>query len=603
MSALALADLSWRARRDPDGGPPLVRIRFLGDRGRRGAVPIVTSIGAYIASLTGKPHRLYDVDEPVRIAGDRRLGRALASVWLEGYRWRTPSFEEAVPHLAPALAAAGIVTPSQLRLRLFDLVNQCYAGFVPSAGRSEVLAQLAATLGIEPEAAGGLEEALALDAEERAILTLAGSPAEPVAILAAYNRAVLAALLRHSTKAVFSLRAPDGGLLRRLYAICRRLGVYCDLEKADAGGEGFRLTLAGPDAVAGPPAAAGPRLAAVALRLLAQLGPADTGQADLILHERPYRLPLDAALLQAPGLSAPVPESEDSQDANDAGAEAARYDSEVEARLARDFAVLRRQERAAGWRLLREPAPLIAGRRVLIPDFALVRGDLRIFVEVAGFWTPGYLARKRQALEQLDPETPLILAVAQHAVAPLTGLPFPLLPYRQRVPLDQLLTLAEERFGDFAARTAAAVGRLQQACAASASGWIDESELAALLGCHSSGEVLRAITAEPPPSGWKHIPGAGLAAAALCDPLDAALDAAWADLGADARLTLPELRTRLPCLALPDGDPALLALLEHSCACTVVRDSLFEVTLQPPGRSTPSLPLPRPRRRRSVAQA
>ena len=589
MSVLSLADVRWQSRRDRSGGPPMVRAAFLTDPAEQRVAAVVSSIAGYIASLTGRRRSEYDPDVPVAIAGDRRLAHGLAAVCLDWYRWTARGFADALPpHVAGALARAGVESPSALRLRLFDAVNETYAGFVPSARRHDALAQLAATLGLAAADAVGLETALTLDAETEAVLEPAGPPPSVADVVARYNRATLAALLRHSQRIVFTLGAPDGGLVRRLYAVCRRLGVYCDIEQAGTLSGGFRLTLAGPDAVVGPPAAAGPRLASVALRLLRQLGPEDSAVADLVLRERPYRLALDPPLLRVPGLGQDPAAEDEAAPGDDERADSdgdGTFDSEVEARLAREFAALRRQRRAAGWRLVREPAPLLAGRRVLLPDFALVRGDLRVFVEVAGFWTPGYLVRKRRALEQLPSDTPLVLAVAPPAAAAFAGLPFPSVPYREVIPVQMLLATAEARFGDFAVRTHGAAARLADACAAAAdAGFVPEDALARLLGCHSPGEVVRAIAMAPPPDGWLHVPGAGLCSAALRASIATALAEAWTDAGDEARLSLAGVRALLTGAPLPETDDGLTALLERLPeSCSIVRDSLFLVEVRPPG--------------------
>ena len=666
MSALALADVRWRSRRDPGGGPPLVHVSFLTDPADRRTASIVAGVGSYLAALAGRPRREYDADVPVEIAGDRRLGNGLATVCMDWYRWTARSFAEALPPpVAEALERAGVDTPSSLRLRLFDVVNEAYAGFVPSAQRDEALALLAAAVGLGPDSSGALDTAMGLDAEDEAVLVPTG-PAPGVAdIVGRYNQAVLAALLRQAERIVFTVHAPDGALIRRLYALCRRLGVYCDVEAATSapaleqrgGGGGaqlplgpaqppparaqplpevFRLTLSGPDAVVGPPAAAGPRLAIVAMRLLRQTGPSDTAVADLVLRERPYRLVLDRALLGVPGLDpgrptpdrpglrptgrAPLPkgkggsegigesrgayvatpawstesserESEDalSSPTPHSPLPTPSYDSEVEARLAREFAALERQGRAAGWRLVREPAPLLAGGRVLIPDFALVRGDLRVFVEVAGFWTPGYLTRKRAALEGLAPEVPLVLAVAEESAAALSGLPFPVVPYRTAVRVHELLAVAEARYGDFAVRTAGATERLAAACAAvNGAGWLPEPELAGLLGCHSPGEIVRALAGALPP-GWEYVAGAGLCGPSLRAALSSTLEEAWAR-SPDAALTPADVRALLPDTRLPATDDGLVALLERTPACAVARPSLFAVEVRPPGSSAAPTP-------------
>src|SRR2546421_218375 len=85
--------------------------------GPRAAVAGVTS---YIASLAGRPRRELDLDVPAEVAGERRLGRGLASVCLGWYRWAALSFAEALPpDVCAALADAGVADPSALRLRLF----------------------------------------------------------------------------------------------------------------------------------------------------------------------------------------------------------------------------------------------------------------------------------------------------------------------------------------------------------------------------------------------------------------------------------------------------------------------------------------------------
>lgn len=69
-----------------------------------------------------------------------------------------------------------------------------------------------------------------------------------------------------------------------------------------------------------------------------------------------------------------------------------RFDSRLEERFAWDFGRL-----APDWDILREPEPLRAGKALVFPDFALEhRRDpaRRWLLEIVGFWTPEYLARK-----------------------------------------------------------------------------------------------------------------------------------------------------------------------------------------------------------------
>jgi predicted nuclease of restriction endonuclease-like RecB superfamily len=593
MSMLSLAEVRWRTRKHPDGGPPLIQVAFLRHADDPTTAATVGGIISYFASLVGQPRRTYDADVPATIAGDRILGRGLALACGHWYRWQPLDFAAALPpDVTEALSRAGIDTPSALRLRLFDLANDRYPGFVPSARRSEALAALARSLRLSPDDAPHLDRAMVLDAEAEAVLVAAEPQPAVAEVVARYNQGALAAMLRHAVRLVFTLDSPDGGLIRRLYAFCRRLGVYCDIERAGLLGDAIQLTLAGPDAVVGPPAAPGPRLASVARYLLGQMGSLDEAFADLIVRDRPCRLPLDRALRGIPGLAGETTDGTDGDDdgparvAEDRAAYDATtptFDSEVEARLAREFAALRRQGRVSGWRLVREPAPLLAGRRVLVPDFALLRGDTRVFVEVAGFWTEGYLTKKRQALEQLPPRTPLLLAVAPPAAAALAGLPFPMVPYRDTVPVSRLLAAAEAHFGEFDTRTAGAAERLTATCAADTSGRVPEESLAGVLGCYSPGEIARTLATLSLPAGWTYLPGVGLTGPGFQRAVDAALAETWAVDGPGRRLSLSEVRSLLADVTLPEGDEALIALLEQRPSCRVVRDSLFAVAVCPPG--------------------
>ena len=68
------------------------------------------------------------------------------------------------------------------------------------------------------------------------------------------------------------------------------------------------------------------------------------------------------------------------------------FDSQIEERFAREF-----RKVAPDWDVLREPEPVVAGNRLVFPDFALQhRYDIsrRWLLEIVGFWTADYLQRK-----------------------------------------------------------------------------------------------------------------------------------------------------------------------------------------------------------------
>jgi predicted nuclease of restriction endonuclease-like RecB superfamily len=69
-----------------------------------------------------------------------------------------------------------------------------------------------------------------------------------------------------------------------------------------------------------------------------------------------------------------------------------QYDSRLEERFAREF-----RRAAPEWDIVREPEPITVDRTLVFPDFALQqRSDpgQRWLLEIVGFWTPDYVARK-----------------------------------------------------------------------------------------------------------------------------------------------------------------------------------------------------------------
>ena len=77
------------------------------------------------------------------------------------------------------------------------------------------------------------------------------------------------------------------------------------------------------------------------------------------------------------------------------------YDSSDEAGFAKRFAQYFDQQDRFGWKISREPEPLIANGRAMIPDFLFERFGRRVYLEIVGFWTREYLDRKAAKLKAL----------------------------------------------------------------------------------------------------------------------------------------------------------------------------------------------------------
>jgi hypothetical protein len=85
------------------------------------------------------------------------------------------------------------------------------------------------------------------------------------------------------------------------------------------------------------------------------------------------------------------------------------YDSSVEEAFARKFG----DDERDGWQLEREAEILHQGQHVFVPDFVFRHADgTAVLFEIVGFWTPDYLARKRETLRRFHRHR-ILLAVPE----------------------------------------------------------------------------------------------------------------------------------------------------------------------------------------------
>jgi predicted nuclease of restriction endonuclease-like RecB superfamily len=110
------------------------------------------------------------------------------------------------------------------------------------------------------------------------------------------------------------------------------------------------------------------------------------------------------------------------------------FDSAVEAALAAKFG-----DERDGWQLRRETMILEAGGELLVPDFVFTHTDATtVALEIVGYWTPEYLARKLRKLSGV--RAPNLLVAVRRSLAVQAGaLPHAVLPFNTRILLRDLM--------------------------------------------------------------------------------------------------------------------------------------------------------------------
>ncbi|MBV9616636.1 MAG: DUF790 family protein, partial [Ktedonobacteraceae bacterium] len=440
----------------------------------------------YHERLLGQPQRYFSLDDARACIGDYRLAHCLIATLSNWYNWRSRSWDDVIQQMTMPPTLGDISSPIHLRLALYTYVNIHYQGFLDTSTRASALQALAELYSLQ---VADLEYLLVMDGEDEALLVRSASqPPSPQEVIALYNQWTFEAALFNASNVHFvidcnafsrmqqrddplansTVVTGAGMVIKRLCYLAHRLGVYYDLayDERDfssgthAAPDRLHLTLYGPQEVTGVPQQYGIRLARLCRLLLgyaiSKEGRTQRGhtlsnavvEAKATLHflQRTYNFKMDSSLLQL--LPSPVSREQD------APPDATVFDSSIEQSFSAAFVSLASSQGVDGWRLEREPEPLLLASSVFIPDFALTRGRRRIYVEILGFWTPAYRERKIQKLQQLQDRTDLLLAIpveAKDAFASIAA-HFPIVYYDGQLSVTQVLQALHNHYDDFAER-------------------------------------------------------------------------------------------------------------------------------------------------------
>lgn len=568
----------------------------------------------YHEHLVRKPQRQFSLDDARACIGDYRLAHCLIATLSYWYNWRQRPWAEVLQELAAQQDASELSTLAssvQLRLALYDYVNEHYHGFLDGQTRIEALEALAARYQVSVV---DLEYLLALDSEEEALLVReTEDPPTPQEVATLYNQWVFEAALFNASDVHFTLDCRAfaalpfedqpvgmasqvgtgvGAVIKRLCFLARKLGVYYDLAYESTLLDGnaapllLHLALYGPQEVTGAAQQYGLRLARLCRMLLGygmSRGPkkqkmhaAAIVEAEATVHflQRSYTFVMDAELLQLlPGAAA---------DANNGRSveSSPLFDSSIEQSFSEAFDALASRQGADGWQLEREPEPLLLDSGIFIPDFAFTRGQHRIYVEILGFWTPAYRERKIQKLQQLQGRTDLLLAIpieAKDAFASI--LPhFPIVIYNGQLSATEVLQVLRKHYDDFTERLAL-IDREQVQRRVREDGLLTEQACFEALHCYRRSEIPLAAECVIDEE-IRFLSGIGLYYVGWMERLQQEC-VKWLETQRSGSLSeiLREMRERWPSLSGCD-DATIETLLSMWPEVSIRRDSIFEAVVE-----------------------
>ena len=481
----------------------------------------IAQLIVYYESLLGQPQRLFSLDDARACIGDYRLAHCLLATLSHWYTWQQREWTEAVQALSRQSDLAELASPIQLRLALYNYVNEQHSGFLDASIRNNALEAFAEQYALSTRE---LEYLLSIDTDDEAYLVRT-TPTAPTSqeVATLYNQWAFEAALSNASSVRFLIDCnafsknelpPStgvGAVIKRLCYIARKMGVYYDLayEQTLPGMSPLlSLTLYGPQEVTGAAQQYGLRLARLCRTLMGYgIARAETPrkvkkpslantivEAHATVHflQRSYVFRMDAALLNL--LPQVERKHEDEQHIREQAEESRIFDSSIEQSFAEAFTALAKSQGVDGWRLEREPEPLLLDHSIFIPDFAVTRLQQRIYVEILGFWTPAYRERKLQKLLQLQDRHDLVLALPKDARDAFSSIlaVFPVVFYEGQLSATDVLAVLRTHYDDFAERLAqidvvAVRKRIQR------NGFLNEHQCAEVLQCYRRSELQQAV--------------------------------------------------------------------------------------------------------------
>lgn len=312
------------------------------------------------------------------------------------------------------------IQPSVARRRLF--YSAAKKGIpVTLTSKIRILEEEAKELGVSIE---DMETSLYADLEDESILTKF-QPFETKRLVRTYNLSLVQTLLFRSSEMEFTA----SGNWQNIFRSIKWLGLIYTIQK---NGVNYWVKVDGPISLF--------KLNTRYGTSLAKLIPHIIVARDWKIRAKVLRRKSDRRLLN---LSLDSHRHKDYISVSTGVEEA--YDSVVEQDFAKRFKTYQ-----SSWKLTREPNPLITGRYVMIPDFLFEKAGIKIYMEVAGFWTPEYLRHKIKQLQELENVDMIVAANRSNACHQMDSLSWKLniIYYRNKIPLQPVIKHLKSREDD-----------------------------------------------------------------------------------------------------------------------------------------------------------
>ena len=308
--------------------------------------------------------------------------------------------------------------PLEIRRKIFCETGK--SGPPTTSGqRRAVIEKIAAELKLSYNL---VEEFMYADLSEELILEKF-EPLSPKELLQKYNLSLTQTLMFDSTELEFAA----SGNWQRIFFLAKRLGLIYDAYEEN----GFWVKIDGPASL---------------FKLTRRYGTAMAKLLPAIVANSEWKVKAKILWKYTNELCDFQIESLKHQQLFESNQLSVSYDSSVEENFATQFEALRSE-----WKLKREPEPVLAGKKVILPDFSFERNGTRIYMEIVGFWTKEYLMRKIEKLKttKVNMLVAVDRALACERVSSLNKQSqLNVVYYKDRVPLAPVIQFLKQAFSE-----------------------------------------------------------------------------------------------------------------------------------------------------------
>ncbi|MHA1401377.1 MAG: DUF790 family protein, partial [Candidatus Heimdallarchaeaceae archaeon] len=281
------------------------------------------------------------------------------------------------------------LTPSQLRERVFDLINQHYPqGFVSHDKRKEALERIEKELKIPQNK---LEDMLYCDIESEKILTKKEEvEVDSHKLIQFYNYDVIETALSHSQTIILKLSDLPGFLAKKIVYVSKANYVWTEIQSDDPS-DSYIVTIEPPLEVFQDSTTWGKNLANVALFIL-RMAIKEKYKLSIQAIVQPRKR--KAVFLLDTQLAPPLPtfrveESEETE-----------KEAEIDSNVEKVFMSAWKKD-MQGWKAEAEPETIFLGKKLFVPDFILTRGTKKIYLEIVGYYTTKYIQKKKKKMLEM----------------------------------------------------------------------------------------------------------------------------------------------------------------------------------------------------------